>query len=344
MKIIFKYLCVPVFITLPVSSVYADEVVELPNTRLINSNYDYTGKKLIIKWTKDESPTDGSPIRDSQVIAQNIIIETDFPDSHNGTLNKGIWSDNHTDVTASEINITAYDDGVYTSDYNGTTNIYGFKNLNITSTATGFGLVDNGKGIYIKGDDGSNVTIKSKGKPAIGNTLMASVLGYGKEISIIANNITLESEEHHPEKYWFQYEEWAGTIFSGYGYKEKFNINLDAQENINIKGMVAGNNGDIAMKTHNNGRISIYALDNPNKSILLRNGSNLTINEDSAGLVQITGKIDVSGEGSCLLANMTGTGSYITTKDSDTSKVAIEASEGGTVNLNMSGANSSITG
>ena len=108
--------------------------------------------------------------------------------------------------------------------------------------------------------------------------------------------------------------------------------------------MVAGNNGDIAMKTHNNGRISIYALDNPNKSILLRNGSNLTINEDSAGLVQITGKIDVSGEESCLLANMTGTGSYITTKDSDTSKVAIEASEGGTVNLNMSGANSSITG
>ena len=344
MKIIFKYLCVPVFITLPVSSVYADEVVELPNTRLINSNYDYTGKKLIIKWTKDESPNDGSPIRDSKVIAQNIIIETDFPDSHDGTLNKGIWSDNHTDVTASEINITAYDDGVYTSDYNGTTNIYGFKNLNITSTATGFGLVDNGKGIYIKGDDGSNVTIKSKGKPAIGNTLKTSVFEYGKGISIIANNITLESEEHHPEKYGLQYEEWAGTIFAGNGYKEKFNINLDAQENINIKGMVAGNNGDIAMKTHNNGRISIYALDNPNKSILLRKGSNLTINEDSAGLVQITGKIDVSGEGSCLLANMTGTGSYITTKDSDTSKVAIEASEGGTVNLNMSGANSSITG
>ena len=173
---------------------------------------------------------------------------------------------------------------------------------------------------------------------------MASLFRYGKEISIIANNITLESEEHHPKKYFLQYEEWAGTIFAGYGYKEKFNINLDAQENINIKGMVAGNNGDIAMKTHNNGRISIYALDNPNKSILLRNGSNLTINEDSAGLVQITGKIDVSGEGSCLLANMTGTGSYITTKDSDTSKVAIEASEGGTVNLNISGANSSITG
>lgn len=211
MKIIFKYLCVPVFITLPVSSVYANEVVELPNTRLINSNYDYTGKDLIIKWTKDESPTDGSPIRDSQVIAQNIIIETDFPDSYDGILNKGIWSDNHTDITASEtINITAYDDGVYTSNYNGTTNINGFKNLNITSTATGFGLVDNGKGIYIKGDDGSNVTIKSKGKPAIGNTLKASFSEYGKEISIIANNITLESEEHHPKKLWFQYEEWAG--------------------------------------------------------------------------------------------------------------------------------------
>lgn len=47
MKIIFKYLCVPVFITLPVSSVYANEVVELPNTRLINSNYDLQEKILL---------------------------------------------------------------------------------------------------------------------------------------------------------------------------------------------------------------------------------------------------------------------------------------------------------
>ncbi len=80
-------------------------------------------------------------------------------------------------------------------------------------------------------------------------------------------------------------------------------------------------------------------------SILLTNGSTLTINKDSAGLkkMQITGKIDVRGEGSSLLANMTGDSS-IAPREGSSSTVAIGASDGGKVELNMSGTNSSITG
>jgi len=59
--------------------------------------------------------------------------------------------------------------------------------------------------------------------------------------------------------------------------------------------------------------------------------------------MQITGKIDVSGEGSSLLANMTGDSS-ISSREGSSSTVAIEASKGGKVELNISGANSSISG
>jgi len=80
-------------------------------------------------------------------------------------------------------------------------------------------------------------------------------------------------------------------------------------------------------------------------SILLTNGSTLTINKDAAQLrqMQITGKINVAGEGTSLLANMTGDSS-ISPRNGSSSTVAIEASNGGQVNLNMSDANSSITG
>ena len=59
--------------------------------------------------------------------------------------------------------------------------------------------------------------------------------------------------------------------------------------------------------------------------------------------MQISGKIDVSGEGTSLRANMTGDSS-ISPREGSTSTVAIEASNGGRVELNMSGANSSILG
>ena len=107
--------------------------------------------------------------------------------------------------------------------------------------------------------------------------------------------------------------------------------------------MVAGAGGDITIKTNETGLVSISALYDQDNSILLSQSSKLTINENSGGLVQITGKIEVDGEGTSLLANMTGDSSIAPRKGSS-STVAIEASDGGKVELNMSGANSSITG
>ena len=54
MKPIFKYLCIPALITLPVSSAFADDPIKLPNERLADQNCDYTGKDIIIKWTKEK--------------------------------------------------------------------------------------------------------------------------------------------------------------------------------------------------------------------------------------------------------------------------------------------------
>ena len=357
MKPIFKYLCIPALITLPVSSAFADDPIKLPNERLADQNYDYTGKDIIIKWTKDGRPSEPAPIRNAHVTAQNITIEADYPESSN-MLNKGIYSDsgNKTDITVTDtISITTYDDSVYTES-NGKTNINGFKNLNITSRK-GFGLVDNGNGINIEGGDNSVVSIKSEyvaysfwgweihnSRPAIGSHYLSE--NYGKGIFIKSGMIKLDSEDNY-------------SIYAGNGEKGRFEVNLDASE-IDITGTIYGDGGNITITPRADGVVKIspsdkvktdafLTCDHPEEvkdnSILLTDGSTLTINKDSAELkqMQITGKINVDGEGSSLLANMTGDSSIAPRKGSS-STVAIEASNGGSVNLNMGGANSSITG
>ena len=355
MNSIFKYICIPTFIVLNASSIYAND--DTPTDNFLNTiisntradvskgdlkTYNHPDRNLFLQWT-DNLRGDGSPIRDADVYAKNITIISDFVG--NQWTDKGVISYNTTNINASEdININTNDDSIFT-DGNGSININGFKNLKITSKA-GFGVVDNGSGINIEGGNGSTVTIKSKDRPAIGNSLKAYYGAYGYKIYIKSDNITLESEEHHPSvKILFrkiQKEEWAGTIFAGYGAKGKFNILLEAQKDIKIKGMVVGHGGDITMKSQN-GLVSICAIENPNKSILLNAGSELTINKDSTGPVQITGKINVSEEGSSLRANMSG-GSFISSREGSPSTGAIEVSDSGNVELNMSGANSFITG
>ena len=183
MKPIFKYLCIPALITLPVSSACADDNTDTFINKLISSDrgstnygdlntYKYPDRNLFIKWT-DDSRGDGSPIRNADVYAKNITIISDFVG--NQWTDKGIISDNSTNIHASgDFSIITHDDSVYTQS-NGTTNIDGFKKLDITSK-TGYGLVDNGDGIYIKGGDGSKVTIKSKDRPAIANGIQAYFL------------------------------------------------------------------------------------------------------------------------------------------------------------------------
>ena len=140
------------------------------------------------------------------------------------------------------------------------------------------------------------------------------------------------------------------SIYAGNGRKGRFEVNLDASE-IDITGTIYGAGGNIAITPRTDGIMKISPSDQAegrtlkDNSILLTNGSTLTINKDSAELkkMQITGKIDVSGEGSSLLANMTGDSS-ISSREGSSSTVAIEASKGGKVELNISGANSSISG
>ena len=69
MKPIFKYLCIPALITLPVSSACADDDTDLFINKVINI-YQHPDRKLVITWTDDsnKSPSDGSPIRNADVV------------------------------------------------------------------------------------------------------------------------------------------------------------------------------------------------------------------------------------------------------------------------------------
>ena len=357
MNSIFKYICVPTFIALHASSIYANENIPtdnflnkiISNTRADVSKgdlktYNHPDRNLFIQWI-DNSRGDGSPIRDADVYAKNITIISDFVG--NQWTDKGVISDNTTNINASgDINITTYNDCVFTEG-KGTTNISGFKNLNITSRS-GFGLVDNGNGITIEGGYQSVVSIKSEyrtrslwgfemqvSRPAIGSHYLSE--NYGNGISIKSGMIKLDSVKNY-------------SIYAGNGRKGRFEVNLDASE-IDITGTIYGAGGNIAITPRTDGIMKISPSDQAegrtlkDNSILLTNGSTLTINKDSAELkkMQITGKIDVSGEGSSLLANMTGDSS-ISSREGSSSTVAIEASKGGKVELNISGANSSISG
>ena len=357
MNSIFKYICIPTFIVLNASSIYANDDTQtdiflnkiISNTRADVSKgdlktYNHPDRNLFLQWT-DNSRGDGSPIRDADVYAKNITIISDFVG--NQWTDKGVISDNATNINAFEdINITTYNDGVFTEG-KGTTNINGFKNLNITSRS-GFGLVDNGNGITIEGGEQSVVSIKSEyrtrsfwgfemkvSRPAIGSHYLSE--NYGNGISIKSGTINLDSVKNY-------------SIYAGNGRKGRFEVNLDASE-IDITGTIYGAGGNITITPRTDGIMKISPSDQAegrtlkDNSILLTNGSTLTINKDSAELkkMQITGKIDVSGEGSSLLANMTGDSS-ISSREGSSSTVAIEASKGGKVELNMSGANSSISG
>ena len=347
MKPIFKYLCIPALITLPVSSACADDDTDLFINKVINI-YQHPDRNLVITWTDDsnKSPSDGSPIRNADVSAKNITITSDF--LGNRWADKGIISEYSTNVNTSEdINITTNDDGVFTEG-NGNININGFKNLNITSRA-GFGVVDNGDGITITGGNNSVVSITSEegnmgvpfwgqiwpfpnAAPAIGSSTRENNLGKG--ISISAGEIELNSTGNY-------------SIQARYGKNGRFEVNLDASE-IDITGTIYGAGGNITITPRTAGVMKISPSDKAedetlkNNSILLTNGSTLTINKDSAELkqMQITGKINVAGEGTSLRANMTGDSSI----KGSSSTVAIEASNGGSVELHMSGVNSSITG
>lgn len=117
MNSIFKYICIPTFIVLNASSIYANDDTQtdiflnkiISNTRADVSKgdlktYNHPDRNLFLQWT-DNSRGDGSPIRDADVYAKNITIISDFVG--NQWTDKGVISDNATNINGFEdINIT----------------------------------------------------------------------------------------------------------------------------------------------------------------------------------------------------------------------------------------------
>lgn len=313
------------------------------------TSYNYPDRNLVINWT-DNSRGDGAAIRDAEVNAKNLTINANF--SGIAWTDKGVISEAATHIKASgDINIATNDDSVYTQ-VEGTTTIEGFKNLNITSSIAGYGLVDNGGGITVSGGTGSSVTIKNSGlasnaRPPVGNSLRTGRGdALGKGITVKADKIQIQSDNN--------------SIFAGQGKGgEKFTVDLNAHA-VDVTGTISGIGGDIFINSDTNGTVTLSSANKTEnggssgeQSIdLMSNdtsGSNLTINKNAKGLVQILGKIQVRGEDSSVLANMTGDGSFVNTRADGTNssqswKDAIEAYSGGTVTLNMSGNNSYIRG
>ena len=332
--------------------------------------YNHADRNLVINWYKDNGRGDGSAIRDANVNAKNITITADFLDPGQWE-NKGIISDgeeksgNHvTHVTAGgDINIKTYNDAVYT-EKSGSTIIDGFKNLTIKATGTdmdndgnplgGYGLMDNGGGITIKGGADSTVDISSAQMAAVGNTLKSitgdpdSAVGTG--ISIEAGKkITLSSP--------------SAAVFSGINKNNNFQTTLNAPE-IELNGSIYVGGGNVSIDDNQPGNVIIHASQDdfltegysiksyvvmPNSSDTEPNSTVISINKNQGGRVQLDGGISNTGF-STVMINMTGNNSFITTvgeKDKDlgyVKKNAVYTESNAVTTLNMSGDDSYIHG
>lgn len=323
--------------------------------------YNYPDRNLVINWTND-SRGDGSAIRDATVNAKNITINADF--SGNQWTDKGIISDGTTHVTASgDISITTHNDGGYTEG-SGSTTIDGFKNLTIKATGNnwwrggGFGVVDNGGGITIQGGNDSKVDISTvtSVQAAVGNSVKDSTVGTG--ITISANEIKLDA----PGK----------AIYAAPGKNGDFAVNLNASK-VTIKGAVQSVGGHIAVNQNQIGRVQIKGdvqanngglidlnLNGENSSLIgtIKTDGTYTANDKASIHAQFSGAnstmtgdiqtrtdhstitADFSGENSTLTGNVKATG----TPPAKSWFSGWRSASGTTLNLNMTGANTSQTG
>ena len=313
-------------------------------------SYDHADRNLVINWT-DGSRGDGSAIRNAEVTAKNLTVSADFKGDE--WTDKGIIDDGDGDATkinvSGDINITANNDAVYTQG-NGTVDISGFKNLKITAREGGYGMVDNGGGITVKGGEGSIVDITAEAgmdpRAAIGNSIYSSFPpdpeeGWGPVgtgISIEADTIKLTSE--------------SKAIHSGKGKDTKFTVDLKAKD-IDIVGTVGAQEGDVFIDGDTVKIFDSLNEDNeyPVNSIHTANGdgtygTNVVINKDNREnvLVQISGLVDVRTN-SKVLVNMTKDGSYLNSLGTSTfARQVIYAQSGGQAEFNITGNDSFIRG
>lgn len=319
----------------------------------IVSNYDHPDRNLVINWEISNTlPGDGSAIRNGTVNARNITIDANF--NGNQWTDKGIISEGTTHVTAGEnINVTTHDDAVYTQS-SGTITIDGFKNLNVTSTGSGYGLVDNGNGITVNGGEDSTVDISATLRPAIGNTLN-SVTG-GSEYAI-GTGISIEAEKK------ITLSSPMAAVFSGINKNNNFQTTLNAPE-IELNGSIFVGGGNVSIDDNQPGNVIIHASQDdswtegysinssffmPNSSDTEPNSTVISINKNQGGRVQLDGGISNTGL-STVMINMTGNNSFITTvgeKDKElgyVKKNAVYTESDAVTTLNMSGDDSYIHG
>lgn len=317
------------------------------------TSYDDLNRNLVINWTNDDRG-DGAAIRDADVTAKNITINTNFERTDqgpNGDLvhqftSKGVISDVSTYIKASgDIKITSYDDSVYTEG-TGTTTIEGFKNLIIKSTKNGYGLVDNGGGITVKGKTDSvvNITTEAGQKAAIGNSLLSYLADYspkyklGTGITIDAGQITLDSKYQ--------------SIFAGVGLNDTFAVNLNAPS-VTLKGEVTALRGaTVSINPDIEGTVKISSGEAEGaayKSISASGkNSKVTINEHKGGLVQVLGEVEAEN-GAAVYMDMTKNGSYINTQgdgahDNYFLRHAITVGNDSNIKLDISGNESFVRG
>lgn len=321
------------------------------------STYDHADRNLVINWDAQNGRSDGSSIRNANVNAKNITINADF--EGNQWTDKGVISDakegGETHISAGDtIDIKTHDDAVYTSGDNNKVTIDGFKNLTIQSTGDGYGLVDNGGGITIKGGADSTVDISTALYPAIGNTLNSitgdSKYAIGTGISIEAGKkITLSSP--------------TAAVFSGINENNNFQTTLNAPE-IELNGSIFVGGGNVNIDDDQPGNVIIHASKDdsltvgysinsyvvmPNSSDAKPNSTVISINKNQGGRVQLDGGISNTGF-STVMINMTGNNSFITTVGEKDKKLgyvkknAVYTESDAVTTLNMSGDDSYIHG
>ena len=299
------------------------------------SEYNHSDRNLVINWDAQNGRGDGSAIRDANVNAKNITITADFPDWY-GWVNKGIISDYATHVTASgDINITTYNDGVYTES-NGTTTIDGFKNLTIKATGDnwlkggGFGVVDNGGGINIQGSDNSTVDISTVTtvQAAVGNSVRYDSYNVGTGVTISVNKITLDAP--------------GRAIYAAPGKNGDFTVKLNAPTVIIKNGAIDAEGGRVSINPTQDGKVQI------NGDVLASKGGSIDLNLGSDGSF-VTGNIkteDVysswrpthtANDNASITARFTGTNAQMT---GDIQTVTDHS----TITADFSGDNGTLTG
>lgn len=293
-------------------------------------SYDHPDRNLVIKWT-DNSRGDGAAIRDAEVKAKNISIDTNF--SGNKWTDKGIISDVATHITATgDINIISHDDAVYTESA-GTTTIEGFKNLIIKVTDQGYGLVDNGRGITVKGGEGSSIFIDNTGsgffysRAAISNSGTSYV---GDGMTIEADKITVKSKKSS-----------INAIANNAG--DPAMIHLSGKD-LDLLGTVNASKGAVVVDAAADGSAKIAAPSKNGNAVTVSDSGTVTLNlngRDSS----IEGNVTATSKGTAQL-NLSGDHASLTgsLKNAWSSTFSAKADDNASITADFSGKEAIMNG